>query len=278
MGNTTTTYWDVDGVSLQTFAWNIRTLGGTRGGVPSFRGENRETAFRRGAEWRPKVPGQRTLSLAMWVQGSDANGNPPSGRSEKAQYTENLRALQALFWQDEARQVTLTKRWLDTTDVVRSASALVEIGGTMDPDMAGPLFSAVMVDLLMADPFFYGAETTATLAVGTPQTVTPGGNAMTHRVNLEFNGALTNPVLTNTTPNPDVWVKAGTTVAAGGKVTLDCDMYTAVRASDSANLIGAITHSGARHWMPLAKGANSLTLTADAGSGTCSVKYRPAFW
>jgi hypothetical protein len=278
MSNTTTTYWDVDGVSLQTLAWNIRTLGGGRNGVPTFRGENRQTAFRRGTEWRPKVPGQRTLPLVMWVQGSDDNGNPPVSRSERAQYTENLRALRALFWRDEARQVALTKRWLDTGDVVRSATAMVEIAGGMEPDMNGPNMSNLVVDLLLADPFFYGSEQTATLAKNVTQVVTPGGDAMTHRVVLEFNGALTNPMVTNTTPNPDVWVKAGTSVSGGDKVTLDCDWYTAVRQSDNANLIGAMTHSGARHWMPLAKGANSLTLTADAGSGTCAVKYRPAFW
>jgi hypothetical protein len=278
MANTTATYWDVDGVSLQTFAWNIQTLGGTRGGVPTFRGENRQTAFRRGADWRPKTPEQRVISLAMWVQGSDDNGAAPVGRSEKSQYTENLRALRALFWRDESRQVTLTKRWLDTGDVVRSASALAEASGSMDPDMMGPYGSTLIVDLLLADPFFYGSEITATLVKDATQVVTPGGDAMTHRVTLEFNGALTNPKILNTTPNPDVWVKAGTTIGAGNKVTLDADMYTAIRSSDSANLIGAVSHSGARHWMPLAKGANSLTLTADSGSGTCAVKYRPAFW
>ena len=278
MPNTTTTYWDVDGTSLQTYAWNIRTLGGSRGGVPSFRGENLQVAYRRGAAWRPKVPAQRVLTLAMWVQGSDENGNPPTLRSERAEYEKNLRALQSLFWQDEARQVLLTKRWLDPTDVVRSASALVEIAGAMEPDMFGQTSSALLVDLLMADPFFYGPEVTATLAKDVTQVVTPGGHATTHRVSLEFNGSISNPRVTNVTPTPDVYVQAGTDVAIGDKVTLDCDQYTATRTSDAANLIGVVTHSGARHWMPLAKGANSLTLTGASGTGTCAVKYRPAWW
>jgi hypothetical protein len=278
MANSTTTYWDVDGVSLQTYAYNITTLGGSRGALPVFGGENRTTVYRRGAEWRPKVLEPRTLTLAMWVQGSDADGNPPTSRSVKAQYNENLRALRAMFWRDESRLVTLTKRWLSPTDTVLTASAEVEIAGAMEAEMNGPFHSAVMVDLNMPDPFFYGAEQTATLVKDAAQNVVVAGDAKTERVTLVMNGALTNPQVMNTTPNPDVWVRLGVAVAGGTTATIDCDWYTATRSSDGANLIGAVTHSGARHWMPLAAGTNNLTLTASAGTGTCTVKYRPAFW
>lgn len=167
MANSTATYWDVNGTSLQTYAWNISTLGGSRSGVPPLRGSNRALAYFPGQQWRPKVPDQRTLSLAMWVLGSDANGvAPPAGSTQEIAFTANLAALQALFWSGgHGEQITLTKRWR-TQAGVQSASALAELAGTLEPEMTGPYRGTLVVDLLLADPFFYGATPiTGSLAV-----------------------------------------------------------------------------------------------------------------
>jgi hypothetical protein len=280
MTNSTTTYWDVDGTSLQTYARNITTLGGSRDGLPEFRGSNTEIAYRRGAMWHAKVPESRIVSLGMWVHGLDDNG-AVTAMGERAQYTANMRAIKALVWKDFSNQINLTKRWLHTDGTtVKSATALAEFAGMTDPVMAGPYASKFVIDFLLADPFFYGAE----VSQAVPYQVTPWtswsaeGDLITNRVTLEFNGTLTNPTLTLSDPVPDVFVTVGSTIGGGDKVTLDCDLYTAIRTSDSANLIGSVTHSGSRQWMYVRPGTNTMLLTGAGGAGSCTVKYRPAFW
>jgi hypothetical protein len=61
-------------------------------------------------------------------------------------------------------------------------------------------------------------------------------------------------------------------------VMVDCDETTVKRASDSANLIGALQHSGARQWFGLRKGTNSLTLSADSGAGHAVLTYKPLYF
>jgi hypothetical protein len=56
------------------------------------------------------------------------------------------------------------------------------------------------------------------------------------------------------------------------------DLATVVRASDSANLIGAVTHSGSRAWMGLLRDNNTLVLTADGGAGHAVVRHKPAYF
>jgi hypothetical protein len=280
MGNSTTTYWDVDGTSLQTYAQNIETLGGSRDGLPTFRGTNSEIAYRRGALWHAKTPEQRIVSLGFWVQGTDSNG-AVTGMGEKAQYAANMRAIKSLVWKDFGAQINLTKRWLHTDgSTIKSATALAEFAGMTDPVMVGPYASRFVLDFLLADPYFYAAEVTQAVPYQpTPWTsFTAEGDVITNRVTLEMNGPLTNPTLTLSDPTPDIFVTLGVTVAGADKVTLDCDMYTAIRTSDSANLIGSVTHSGSRNWMYVRPGTNTMLLTGSSGSGNCSVKYRPAYW
>jgi len=274
------TYWEVDGTSLQTYAMNISTLGGGRDSVPTWRGDNSEVAYRRGGSWRQKTPEQRVITLAMWVQGTDSNGNV-TGMGQRAQFRENIRAIKQLFWNDRGVEVALKKKWLHTDGTtVKSATAQAQLVNDLAYDMQGEFSAVIAVDLLLADPFFYGVEVTQAV----PYQTTPWtsfvaeGDAITNKVKLEFNGALTNPTLTLSDPTPDVFVTAGVNIIGGDKLTLDCDLYTAIRTSDSANLIGVVAHSGSRQWMFVQPGTNTMLLTGSAGSGTCSVKYQPAFW
>jgi hypothetical protein len=52
------------------------------------------------------------------------------------------------------------------------------------------------------------------------------------------------------------------------------DGTTIIRGSDGANLIGTISHSGARAWFGLLRGANTITLSADAGAGSAILRFR----
>lgn len=271
-------YWDVDGVSLQTFAQNIATLGGSRWGVPPLRGSNIQVPGRPGALWQSKIPDSRTLTLAMWVRGTDTNGNVTGDRQKK--FTENWRALQQLFWKPDGAQISLTKRWDDGTGV-KSATALAEFAGGLEPSMIGPNAAKFTVDLLLADPFFYGAQVTSTLAVGVGQVVNNAGDVPVggYGMSLKFNGALTNPQVTNSSISPNIWAKWTGSISGGDSITLDVAEFTALKQSDSTNQIGGVTYNPGPHgeWFYLAKGNNTLTLTASAGTGTCTFKHRPAY-
>jgi hypothetical protein len=272
--NVITDYWDVDGTSLHTYATGITTLGGSRSGVPKFRGENTQAAARRGAVHRPKVADSRVITLAMEVTGVDANS--PGATPTATQFRANLRALQRLFWRPAAGQFVLTRRWNEGAGQV-TAAALGSFEDGLEPTMVGNKMAKTTVDVRLADPFFYTAQQTATLAVGVPQTITNPGDDIVTMMTLEFNASLINPKVTNSTTSPQVWIKYGGTIGSG-KITADVEQTTAIKSIDSSSVVGAITHSGARHWLGLARGANTLTLTADSGTGTVTVKYQVPYF
>lgn len=269
--NTTAEYWEVDGVSLHTWAWGIETLSG-REGLPPRRGNNAVVAYRRGEVWRPKVFGPRMQAVAMWVKGSDANGLIPVAGA-RAQFNQNLEALKAIFGVIE-RELVLTRR----KQIL--ASLLVQTGrgecvGTMEPNMHGPTMGKFVVDLLMADPFWYGEEIEETVPLAGATILNTATTAVRKMV-IRFNGPLTNPQLVNQSPDIPIAVSYVGAIAGGEWVDLDTDNYTA-RNQLGASVIGNITHSGDRAWMALNPGANAMLLNASAGSGDVDITYSPAY-
>lgn len=271
MTNLVPTYWDVDGVSLDSYAMTITTLGGSRSGVPTFRGQNSKFTVKRGATHRPKIADERVITLAMQVTGTDSN-NAAAWSSQ--QFMANWRSLQRLLWRPEAGQFSLTKRWDEGAGII-SATAMAEFDSGLEPTMTGPSLAKTTVDLRLADPFFYSAQQTVTIPLNTPTVINNPGDDTVHKMTMEFNGGiLSNATLTNSTPNPDVWVKLGTGIGSGDKLIVDVDRTTVLRGSDGASFVGALSHSGSRSWMGLVPGNNTLTLTASSGTGNVVVKYQ----
>lgn len=271
MSNIVSEYWEVDGVSLHTWAWAIETLNG-REGLPPRRGENAVVAYRRGEVWRPKVFGARELSLVMWVKGSDADGVIP-GAGARAQFRQNLESLKSLFGVIE-RELVLTRR------VQTLASLLVQTGkaecvGTLEPNMRGNTLAGFVVDLLMADPFWYGTQVVGSVPVA-GATLTNAGTATVRKMVIRLNGPLTNPQLVNQNTSPITAVSYVGTIAGGEWVDLDTDNYTA-RNQLGASVIGNVTHSGDRSWMKLLPGANAMLLNVSAGTGNAQITYSPAY-
>src|SRR5688500_1242613 len=156
-------YWEVDGVDIGNYAFNIKTLGG-RSGVPPLRGDNYPVAYHRGKRYRTKVADERTLTLAMWVIGAEENGTiPATDTLRRAAFNENWRKLQRMFFKEGTIQ--LTKRLRFDAGVL-SATATAELVGTMEPDFSQRLTAHFVVDLLLNDPFFYAPTTTVALTVG----------------------------------------------------------------------------------------------------------------
>lgn len=273
---TTEEFWDVGGQDLNNLAFNIKTLGG-RSGVPPKRGSNFAVPYRPGKLWRPKTPDERTLSLAMWVIGADEDGVvPPAGTDQRALFNENWRMLKRLFFTDN-EQIALTKRWRESSGLL-SATALAELNGTMEPTMLGRNGASFVVDLLLADPFFYGDTIiTDPIAVGGSEVAENAGDYRVFKGTIRFNGPLTNPRLTNTSVAPDVYVQYTGVIAAAHYVELDVDLFTAYT-DLGVNVIAGITHDGARRWMELALGSNTLELTASAGTGNATFTYEEPYF
>jgi hypothetical protein len=277
VSNSTDTYWSVNGVSLQTYAFNIETLA-SKFKTPPLRGSDRVLAYRHGAQHRDRKFDSQSLQLGMWVIGADENGGVPAYR--EMQFRANMKKLQGLFVSPYGREFTITKRWQDTqTGLVIAATGHGLCPDGLDPAMeGGPYRAKVVADVFMADPFFYGDPLQTTIPLNTPTTIQVLGDVPTSVMKIDYYGQLSNALLTNSTPNPDVWIKTGTALALGDSMTVDVGEATAVRTSDSANLIGSVTHSGSREWFVLQPGTNTVTLTTDIGAGHAVLTYTPIYY
>lgn len=276
-------YWDVqwtDGAwyNLHAYAYHVESIYGARTNVPALRGSNVAVYGRPGQLHQPKIADQRVLTLQGWVSDRDPNDVPYTDDCNGAQgVNRNWRMIRRLLWRENGAQFPLRRRWWNESGVLVMATALAEYSGGLDLSEHVIEAGAWTCDLTLADPYFYGDVQTVVLAKDVPQVVSNLGDVPAAKIVIAFENQLQNPMITNSTPNPDVWVQMGSAVAAGDAITLDVDAYTATRLSDSANMIGGVTRSGARPWMVLSPGGNTLVLTATSGTGTADFTWQPAY-
>jgi hypothetical protein len=268
MTATTDETWTINGVLLNTYAYNISTLSG-REVLPVVRGENAQVPQRRGRIWVPKTVDQVTRTLAMWVRGSDVDGD--ISNDPTAQFNENLRAIKRLF-ADTSQQLEIEKK-VRYLDGLLTLTGRASHDGGMSPEWQGHRTIATFsVDLVFADPYWYGALESDVVPSGGGPLVNPGdvrADAMT----ITLTGPLTNPILKNMSHPAKPYVKYTGTIGAGVTVVLDTEEFTALLGS--TNVIGAISHAGTPRWMELLPGTNTMTLTGGAGSAT--VAYHPPY-
>lgn len=274
-------FWDVqwtDGqwYSLHGYGYHVESIYGARTNVPPLRGSNVAVYGRVGQLHQSKTADQRVVTLNGWVSNTDENDNPLGADCEQGLNT-NWRMIRRLLWRENGAQFPLRRRWYDESGVLRTAVAMAEYSGGLDLSEHVIEAGAWTCDLTLADPYFYGDEETVTLAVGVPQVLDNIGDVPATHIEIVFEDALQNPQITNSTPDPDVWVRVGTAIAAADSVTLDVSWFTATRTSDSANMIGTVTRSGARPWMVLSPGNNTVELTATSGTGTADLTWQPAY-
>ncbi len=273
--NTTTEWWDVDGTSLHTYATRIVNLAGTYSGAVPMRGDNMPVPYRPGQLWRSKVPDQRSISLGFLLSAYNSEGQ--AALDPLSQVTSNYQALRALLWRPGGEQYALTKRWR-VGDTLLSATAQASYLSGLDVDFTGQhrIQVRTTAELMLADPYFYGAQQSVSVPTGGASTTNPGDASATGaNMTLTFNGPMTNPTLTNSTLG--ITLAMGVVISGGDSVVVDCDNYTVTRTSDSANLIGVMSHLGSRNWFVLQRGSNALGLALSAGSGAVTVAYRPPY-
>lgn len=104
------------------------------------------------------------------------------------------------------------------------------------------------------------------------------GDYLTTKVVVRFVGPLTSGRITVSDLYPQVWVRY-LDLAQGHTVDLDVDLFRAVHNSGTATTLtaGNVRHDGSPFWLPLVPGARTLVLTAEAGTGTARVTYKPAW-
>jgi hypothetical protein len=272
--------WYFNGVPLQTPYYNIATFGGSRYGIPTLRGQDYQVPYRAGQLWRAKYPDSRTITLTMWTDSQmSANQSYPATDPRRA-FNDNWQALRALFFTRTALgsvQGRLTRNWWWTqngTPQMVSTAANAEIAGSMDPTMNGRTSAAFSVDLLLADPYFYG-PTRSQVVTSSGGSITSYGEGVAGEgypsILSEFQVAVStaSTVVNNT---------AGVSFAHSGAgvqswpVTIDVLRYTA---TDNAgnNVVGGLTHTGSRMWMCLLPGSNSISVS----NGTATFTWMDAY-
>lgn len=302
--------WFVDGVSINSLAFNIARLDGSREGPPGVRGENLLVPLRPGRIWAEKFPEERTITLGMWIQGVDPQtGAPPDTGSNalRRQFKANWQHLIDLFYKPW-REIKLTKKWKDpATGTIKSASAQVTYAGGLEgmEHQGGPGRGIVVIDLIAAEPYFYD-DTEYVWNVEVANALfefnNPGYDI--HRkltVEIEAITALTGPpplpaeedlttspqgspinfTFINQTPSPDVWFGMNLGVTAGSKFVLDTLNFTATRTAGfgQTNVTGWVQNAGTRHWMLLLPGINWLRLSTKTGEqAKATVRFRPQYF
>ncbi|MDQ3028894.1 MAG: phage tail family protein [Actinomycetota bacterium] len=275
-------FWDVqwtDGqwYNLHGYSYHVESIYGARTNVPSLRGSNVAVYGRPGQLHQPKIADQRTVTLNGWVSNVDGADNPYDSENCDRGLNTNWRMIRRLLWRENGAQFPLRRRWYDEEGVLVSAVAMAEYSGGLDLSEHVIEAGAWTCDLTLADPYFYGPEENATLALNVPQLLFNLGDVVASDIVIVLRDQLQNAEVRNLTADPDVWVRLGSAVAGGDSVTLDVAQFTARRTSDGANLIGAVTRSGARPWFVLSPGGNSVQLTASSGSGTADLTWQPAY-
>lgn len=278
MTNSSDEYWEINGTSLNQYCWSIKTIG-SRLVLPKLRGDNTLFPGRDGRAFRIKHTDSRVITLAMWVAGIDPTTDQPATTHQDVQFNDNWKALQQLFWSPD-KQLVLTRRWWQNASnpTLKTATALCELAGDMAPTMTGRTRADFAVDLLLADPYFYGPEISANLLPGQTVVVNnPGDIPVYSTIKIEYNGELVSPTITNPSITPNVWMRLNTAVIAD-KVLVDVGDFTVVNTFNNSNLTGAVTYSGAEYWFKLNPGNNNIKLTSlGNNTGNVVLKFKPAY-
>jgi hypothetical protein len=273
--------WFWNGLPLQSAfgAWNIATMGGSRFGVPVFRGQDYETPYRSGQAWRAKMPDSRTITLSFWVdgQGQHSSSTYPAA-DQRLAFNNNLQQLRDAFYQMGAGgsfQSQLQRNWYLTqsgTNKLVTSTAMAELAGSMDLQMNGRTSAGFSVDLLLSDPHFYGALQTVA-CTGASTTVTGLGEGV---AGLGYPSAVAGFTVTLSVAATVTNTTAGVSFAVAGgpsfPVTVDI-LNGTVTDNGGANQLGSLSQSGARAWMAVLPGTNTISVSA----GTATFRFNDCY-
>ena len=267
--NTTDDYWDIDGISLQTYAWTIEDFSGLES-PPGLRGGGITVPNRPGDVWLPRRADTRTLTFGMAVFDTDEDGYYPGS---EATLWDNWRAVRSLFYGSPGRQMTVTRRWQSG---YYSASARGVFAGGLEPSNLGLQAFRFTADILLDDPWFYATEQTlGTYAPGTYDiTGDIVGDAATPRYTITWAGELTDPTITlkQGTDTLSVLAYSGTISALETLTVTMPDLLWA----ESGTVTPSDVVPSQPEWLILDPAATSLVI-GGTGAGTVTIDYEPAY-
>lgn len=255
-----------NGVTLNTLAYNIRTLTG-RLRTPVRRGGNVIVPGRHGAI---RTPGKRfsegEVVLSMWVLGADVNGLVPASGPARARLLSNVDMLTRVFG---AETVELTHTLPDGS----TRRLLGEVSEAIDfTSMAGGSRAEFAVAIDVPGAFWQDtADTTASFTGSGTWSVAPfaGATAPMDELRVTFNGG-TNPRITS----GGVWVQYSAALAAGESITLDCATWELTGGGGLVPDHSAVEHSGDARWFVLAPGQGASdvpeAVVSQTGTGAMS--------
>ncbi len=285
MVNTLDTYWSIGGVSLNTLAAGIEDLTGLEV-VPDSRGNNTVVPFRFGEYDEDRVVGGRTITLGMWVRGTDDDGvyhGPASQWTSQFQY--NLRTLMDLLY-NEGESYELTKRFMVPSGdsggepwEVKSATASVKFVGGLQPTFDSYRNAHFTCDLRIAKAYFYDDEdTSVNLEVGT-NIVDVDSEVRTEKVSIYLNGLSSGWNFENTSLGLQAGFSGG--ISAPDYVILDAMNWSAIEYTPDPTVTNRvskfITHAGSSSLFRLKKGSNTIVTSRAAGTGPATLHYRGAW-
>lgn len=265
-------------LALQQPYWNITTFGGSRSGIPTLRGQDIQVPYRAGQAWRSKYPDERTIALTMWTDGSGSSLSGWPAADQHLAFNQNWQQLRQSFFTRNAggsAQGQLQRNWWLTQGGVNqlvTSTAMAEIAGSMDLSMNGRTGAAFTVDLLLADPYFYGALQTvactglSTICTGLGEGVVGEGfPSAVSSFTVQCSAACT---VTNATAGISFIIAAGPAFP----VTVDI-LNGTITDNNGASAAGKFSHSGSRLWACILPGANTIQVSA----GTATFKWNDAY-
>jgi hypothetical protein len=275
MPNNTPTYWSASGESLHTYARSIESLGPGLN-VPLFRGEDIVIPGRNGRVWTPKDVDSRILPLGMWVRGS---GDDQGTGTTSPLFHTNWNNLVRLLWTPDG-QFPLTKRFYDGDSTLRSATALAEFSSGLAPTMSGKNAAKTLVDLELADPYFYDDVVQNFPLVNGDNVINVRGNAPTRNIMVTINGSRRNTIIRRKLPTVDHQFQVTTDLSSGDFIIVNVAEFEASLKRGTNPVVDAtvdVRHTGAIQWLELKPGNNTITVSSDVGLGTIQMQVRGAW-
>ena len=263
--------WLFGGVNLSTYACLVRQVTGADEFAP-LRGEDAPLAGLPGRRFLAKLEDSRRIALGLWILPLAADGERDEP-TDPEQVRANLDALYAVLGRRTEQELV---RVMPDGSERTALAEVVEVGSIEDP--ANGALIGLVVDFLLADPFFYGPDEEDSRAIATSPTsftLNHPGTQRTHRVRFEFTGPITNPRVTNETTG--VYVEWLSAVADGKHLVIDAEAFTAVY--DGTASPGYLAHSGAYEFMNLDPGENAIAVTGTGlgANSHISTTFRPAY-
>jgi Phage tail protein len=282
---TTTETLSVDGVVLNTLAYNIESTTG-RLKTPPIRGDNVQVPSRHGSIFSStKMYDEGSIVLPMWVRGCNPNGSIPYTSSEREEFFKNIDMLTSLF--------SSKRRLLDLRHKLPDGSvrqAMVEVRDVIDfsNESYSPMgkFSVI---LNMPEAFWKDVAdvtSTNTIAVSGANLELDefiGATAPMEDLSFTITGPVTNFKMSATENgvaiSPELSFQYAGAIAATKSLTVNCATW-ALTAVGFSPVYSNVTHKGSARYMvvmPDALPRIKVEGTALTGASAVSVTGRRKF-